>query len=163
MSMIPRIAVSLLAATIVGGAPAAAPAQAPQTVYKNVSSEALERVLQDMRIGYKKTPGNKDGVFYYEYDRNGFTLRLHNYAGTDLWIEALFSDRLSLEDVNRWNVQAKFSRCVLLQSNDKTTTALENQVDCRGGCTDAMVRQFVNRFDHEVRTFADFVKKTQAR
>jgi hypothetical protein len=143
--------------------PAAALAQTPQLVYKNVSSETLERILKDINIQYKKSAGNKQGLFYYEYTRNNFTLRLHNYEGKDIWIEALFTDRMSLEDVNRWNVRAKFSRCVLLNSDAKTTVSLENQLDCLGGCTDAILRQFIVRFDSEVRDFADFVKNSQPR
>ncbi len=142
----------------------AAPARAQeQPVYKNVSSATLERILGDLKIQYKKTAGDKEGFFYYEFDRNGFRIRLHNYAGKDLWLEALSSDRLSLEDVNRWNQRAKFSRCVLLKNNSKMTVSLESQLDCLGGCTDAIVRQFIQRFDGEVRSFATFVSDTLAR
>ncbi len=157
--MTPRIVLVLVVLAI----PAAAPAQAQQPVYRNVSSDTLERILKDLQITYKKTPGNKQGVFYYEYTHNNYTIRLHNYEGKDLWIEALFADRLPLAEVNGWNIRAKFSRCALLQSGGKTSMSLENQLDCLGGCTDAIVRQFVVRFDHEVRNFADYVKNTQAR
>ncbi len=80
-----------------------------------------------------------------------------------MWIDAVFTDKMSADDANRWNVRAKFSRCVLLNTNDKATVSLENQFDCLGGCTDAIVRQFVVRFDGEVRDFVEFVKNAQAR
>jgi hypothetical protein len=138
--------------------PAAAPAQ---EVFKNVSSVRLEKLLADMDISYKKVNGTRDGVYFYDFTRNNYKIRLHNYEGKDLWIDALFSDRMSPENVNRWNVQAKFSRCVLLTNNDKNTVSLENQIDCLGGCTDAIIRQFITRFDTEVRNFAAFVKNAQ--
>jgi hypothetical protein len=142
----------------------AAPASAQeQPVYKNVSSATLERVLGGLHIQYKKTRSDKDGFDYYAFERNGYRVRLHNYAGKDLWLDALCSDGLSLEGVNRWNQRAKFSRCVLLNSDGKKTISLESQLDCLGGCTDAIVRQFIRRFDGEVRSFAAFVNSTRAR
>jgi hypothetical protein len=134
-----------------------------QDVYKNVTSAKVEKILAELKIDYKKSPGKKDGVFFYDYTRNGFKIRLHNYEGKDLWIDAIFSDNLSPEEINAWNVRAKFSRAVLLKDNDRTTVSLENQYDCLGGCTDAFLRQFVNRFDGEVRDFTDFVKKLTPR
>jgi hypothetical protein len=133
-----------------------------QEVFKNVSSARLERLLADMNITYKKSSGTRDGVHFYDYTRNGYKIRLHNYEGKDLWIDALFSDRMSPENVNRWNIGAKFSRCVLLTSNEKINVSLENQLDCLGGCTDAIIRQFITRFDTEVRNFAEFVKNAQS-
>lgn len=134
-----------------------------QAVYKNVSSDKLEQILGDLNIQYKKSAGKKEGIYFYDYSRNGFKIRLHNYNGQDLWIDALFTDPLSAEDVNRWNIRAKFSRVVLVDLNNKKTVSLENQFDCLGGCTDAIVRQFINRFDNEVQNFASFVKDSQPR
>jgi hypothetical protein len=134
-----------------------------QQVYKNVASNKLEKILTDLSIDFKKTNGDKDGIHFYDYSRNGYKIRLHNYHGKDLWIDAVFTDKMSADDANRWNVRAKFSRCVLLNTNDKATVSLENQFDCLGGCTDAIVRQFVVRFDGEVRDFVEFVKNAQAR
>jgi hypothetical protein len=144
--------------------PAAWPASAAaQQVYKNVSSAKLEQILNDLGISYKKTNGNREGIHFYDYTRNGYKIRLHNYEGKDLWIDALWSDPLTLEDCNRWNVRAKFSRAVLLDNSGKKTVSLENQFDCLGGTTDAFVRQFVVRFDGEVRDFAQFIQNAQAR
>jgi hypothetical protein len=138
--------------------PAFAPAQESK-VYKNVTADKLEGVLSDLNITYKKTPGGKNGVFFYEFTRNGFKVKLHNYDGQDLWIESTFTDRLTLDDVNRWNVRAKFSRAVMVGANGKTSVVLENQFDCLGGATDAVVRQFVVRFDGELTTFAKFISR----
>jgi hypothetical protein len=136
--------------------PLSAHAQQAQ-VFKNVSSDHLERILNEMGIQYKKSFGNKEGIHFYDFTRNGFKIRLHNYNGMDLWIDALFSDPLTIEDCNRWNIRAKFSRCVYLQQNGKNTISLENQYDCLGGCTDAIIRQFILRFDGELKDFSNFV------
>lgn len=159
--MSPRF-VLVLTVLAVSAFPAATRAQTPQPVYKNVSSEMLERILKDIGIAYKKSAGAKGSVSY-EYNREGYTIRLQNYEGKDLWLEALFGDRLALGDVNGWNIRAKFSRCVLLQSAGKSSMSLENQFDCLGGCTDQNVRQFILRFDQELRNFAAYVKNTMPR
>ncbi len=140
-----------------------APAAPAQAVYKNVSSQTVERILGDLGIQYKKSNGNKEGIHFYDYTRNGFKIRLHNYNGQDLWIDALWSDPLTMEDCNRWNVRAKFSRAVLLNNQGKNVVSLENQFDCLGGVTDAIVRQFIVRFDNEVRDFAEFIRNSGAR
>jgi hypothetical protein len=154
---------SLLGATALGLILLLPISATAQQVYKNVSSDKIERILGDLNIEYKKSKGNKDGIHFYDFTRNGFKVRLHNYNGQDLWIDALFTDPMSPEDANRWNIRAKFSRVVLMDVNGKKTVSLENQFDCAGGCTDPIVRQFVNRFDNEVQTFADYVKNSQPR
>jgi hypothetical protein len=165
--MIARMSLSLLimAAALLCPRPAMA-----QAIYKNVSSATLERILGELNIKYQKSFGKDKqgkelpGVHFYHYtNKAGFQVRLHNYNGKDLWIEALFTDVLPLEEVNRWNARAKFSRCVQLNNNNKITTSLEYQVDCLGGVTDAIVRQFIVRFDTEIRDFADFAKKSAPR
>jgi hypothetical protein len=134
-----------------------------QQVYKNISSAKLEQILTDLGITYKKSNGNREGIHFYDYTRNNFKIRLHNYDGKDLWIDALWSDPLTMEDCNRWNVKAKFSRAVLLNQNGKNTVSLENQFDVLGGCTDPFVRQFITRFDTEVGNFASFIQSTLPR
>jgi hypothetical protein len=156
--MSPRMLLGPLVLFAVLGSPLSAPAQ---QVYKNVSSEAVERVLRDLGIDHKKTQGKKDTIHNYDYKRNGYNIRLVNYEGKDLWIQAEFTYQLSLDDVNRWNVRAKFSRLVLLQNSTtkQNYVSLETQYDCSAGCTDGIIRQFVNRFDGEIRDFVDFFNK----
>lgn len=138
---------------------AAAGAAQEAKVYRNVSTEKLEQILKGLDVDFKKSAGPKAGIHYYDFTRNNFKVRLHNYDGQDLWIDCIFSDKLSLEDVNRWNVKAKFSRAVLVKDGDKSSVSLENQLDCLGGVTDAIVRQFITRFDGEVKNFVQFVSK----
>ncbi len=158
--MCPR---KVLGPVVLGLVLAFAPDASAQAVYKNVSVQTVERILNELGIQYKKSNGNKEGIHFYDYTRNGFKIRLHNYNGQDLWIDALWSDPLTIEDCNRWNVRAKFSRAVLLNNNGKNVVSLENQFDCLGGVTDAIVRQFIVRFDGEVRDFAEFIRSSGAR
>lgn len=133
---------------------------AQDKVSTQVSNERIEAIFSNLKVEVKKVPGKKEGVTFFDYERNNFKIRLHSYEGKDLWIDALFNDKSSLEEVNQWNVRAKFSRAVLLKNKDgKETISLESQIDCRGGITDGMIQQFINRFDGEIKDFVKFLSK----
>jgi hypothetical protein len=113
-------------------------------VYRTVSNDAIEQILQGMQIKFRKEERkSKDGsVMLYEYHSGVNTFRLLNYQ-SDLWLESTYERPMKLEDVNRYNAQAKFSRLVAIEAEKgKTTLSLESQLDCAGGVTDAVVRQF---------------------
>jgi hypothetical protein len=133
--------------------------QEKELVYRNVSSDKLESILKELEITYKKNAGPKDGIFSYDFERSDAKIRLHNYGGDDLWIETDFTQKATLEEVNRWNMRAKFSRAVLVKEAAGATVSLESQVDCTLGITEGMVRHFVRRFDDEIQAFAKFMKK----
>src|SRR5262245_18099401 len=135
----------------------AAPADDKQ-VYRNVAPEKLEAILKSLKSDYKKVKGKSEGIWFYDFERNDYKIRLHNYQGNDLWIDAHFNDKLALEEVNNWNIRAKFSRAVQLTSG-KQTVSLEAQIDCVGGVTEGIIRQFIQRFDGELTQFSQCLSK----
>ena len=126
-----------------------------EKVYRGLPTKELENTLKELKISFKKAPGNKEGTYFYDFEHDKFKIRLTNY-GNDLWIDAVFP-KVSLKEINRWNQDAKFSRAVLFKDGDNESTSLENQLDCRGGVTLGMVRQFIRRFDNEIQAFAKFI------
>lgn len=128
-------------------------------IYQEIGPEKIESLLGELKIEFKKSPGKKEGIFFYDFERQNFKVRLHNYNGKDLWIDALFNEKLTLEDVNRWNQRARFSRAVLLKDKDSQTVSLESQLDCLGGVSDPVVKSFVSRFDREIAEFVKFLSK----
>lgn len=133
--------------------------KAKDKVQRSVTAAKLESILQDMKIKYQKVAGKPDGVYFYDFERNKFKVRLHNYEGRDLWIDVQFTDKMTPEEVNEWNVRAKFSRAVRVGKGAKQLTSLESQIECQGGVTDGMIRQFILRFDGEIKTFVEFITK----
>jgi hypothetical protein len=119
----------------------------------------LESVLAKMNVKYDKTEGKKKDDWFYEFDRNNFKIRLQNYGGRDLGLDVVFTDKITLKEVNGWNVQAKFSRAVRLSGGDKSPTSLEAQLDCEGGVTEGMIRQFILRFDSDLKNFVEYLAK----
>jgi hypothetical protein len=127
--------------------------------YRNVSSEKVEAVLKSMKIDFAKSTGKKEGIFFYDFESDSIKVRLHNYEGKDLWLDAHFSDKLDLDEINKWNVKARATRAVLLGSGDKATISLEAQLDCDAGASDAILRQFVTRYEKELKDFVKFISK----
>jgi len=123
-----------------------------EVVPRSVSSDLLEKVLTDLNIRYEKTVGKTPNSYLYNFERNNFKIRLTNYGGKLLWLAAAFP-RATPEQINAWNVRAKFSRAVLLRAGGQETSQVESQLDCAGGVTEGIVGQFFRRFDNEVRDF----------
>jgi hypothetical protein len=137
----------------------AAPTAAQPKIIKTVSNETIEKILTglDLKFQRNERKDKQGAITFYEFTRSEQPCRLFNY-GNDLWLECTSEKKLRLEDVNRWNADAKFSRLVLIESKDKVTVSLESQLDCLGGVTETNIRQFVNRFDEEAKKFAKFAK-----
>ena len=128
-------------------------------VTTNLPTDRLEKVLAGLDIQYKKTPGKKDGITFYQFTRGDRPVRLHHYDGQDLWIDTVFAETMPLTELNRWNASTRHSRAVLLRDGARASVSLEAQLDCTGGVTDAIVKQFISRFDGELEQFAKFTKK----
>lgn len=132
--------------------------QDEKKVFRKVSAERLEAVLKSLEIEFKKTGAKQADTHFYDFDRGNYKVRLGNHGGNDLWIDCLFP-KAPLETINQWNVRAKFSRAVLTKLDEKDMSIVEFQLDCVGGVTDEIIRQFVRRFDEEVKAFDKFINK----
>lgn len=128
------------------------------TLSPRVTPDLLEGVLKNLDLAFKKD-SEKEGVHSYNFQRGDARIRLVNYNGEDLWIEAVFDKKITLAQANRWNGDAKYSRCVLLDNDGKTTASLEMQLDCVRGVTDGMIRQFLIRFGGELKDFQKSIAK----
>jgi Putative bacterial sensory transduction regulator len=134
-----------------------------EEVVTKVTSDHLEKILKNLGIRFKKTAGKEEGVFTYEFERDAFKIRLHNFKGADLMLDAAFKE-IPLEEVNKYNSGRKFIRAVLYQPDrGKKYTALEANLDCVGGVSDNVIRYFIGTFDGELNEFAKFIAKVTAK
>jgi hypothetical protein len=128
-------------------------------VYRNISDATVEKILQSLELKYQKEERkNKEAtIMFFDFKRGDQSYRLYNYQ-SDLWIECVYGRTMKAEDINRWNADAKFSRLVLIENKDKTMLSLESQLDCMGGVTEAVIKQYINRFEEETKRFSKFGK-----
>lgn len=152
------LAMSVTALSCAAFSMTCARAQDEKKIVHNVTNDRIEAILKELGADFKKSAGKAEGISFYDFERNNYKIRLHNYDGKDLWIDAFFSDAMTPEEINAWNARAKFSRAVQLKG-DKQAVSLEAQLDCMGGVNDAIVRQFIRRFDGEVVQFVKFIAK----
>jgi len=135
-----------------------AQAQEPKVIAQ-LTSEQTEEFLKKQGIEFKKIETKTPGTFFYDFQRKSFNVRLYNYDGKDLMLDAVFS-RLPLERVNDWNVKAKFSRACLNRDAKGEFSTLESNLDLIGGVTEGGLKQFFASFDEELRLFAKFTSET---
>ena len=130
-----------------------------EEVVTKVTSDRLEKILKGMEIPFKKVAGKEADTFSFEFERDTFKVRLHNFKGEDLMLEAAFK-AIPPADVNKYNFNRKFIRLVLYQpQKGKSYTALETNLDCQGGVSDRIIRYFIETFDGELIEFAKFIAK----
>jgi hypothetical protein len=137
---------------------ASTPAVSEEEVFKDVTPDRLEKVLNALNINFKKTQGKGNNVFMYDFERQGFKLRVTNFSGLDLMIDGVF-EAAPLAKVNQWNVKRSYIRAVLYPGNGKPYTALEANLDCVAGTSESVIRYFITSFDGEMTAFDDFLKK----
>ncbi len=126
---------------------------------KIADAERLEKILQGMKIDFKKGKTKTPGHIFFEYKANGQKVRLHSFGGTDLMLAAAFQ-AAPLEKVNKYNTERKFVRAVLYQpANGDAYATLESSLDCQGGVTEGIVRYFIRTFPDEMREFEEYLKK----
>jgi hypothetical protein len=161
MTKMRRWALLLIGCLALGAWSGQAVGQTKEKVYRSITPAQMENILADMGVKYTKTqPKNLPNDWDFEFKRNGFDVRFTVSQGTVLWLSAFFPKpaKESLEKINQWNVEAKFSRAVLDRVADRDYAVVETQLDGAGGVTENMIKQFIRRFDDEVSRFDRFIK-----
>lgn len=153
--MIERIACAAAALTLALLAlPASASAQG-EPVFRAVTVETLEKFLKDQKIDFKKQQGN-GGVILYDFKRGGLNTRLLLLpGGKQLAIGAIFPPT-SLEKINQWNTGGRFAGLSLAKGPKGPLTVLEYRLDLAGGVTEGTLKQYIARFDEELKVFQKF-------
>jgi Putative bacterial sensory transduction regulator len=141
---------------LTGAAPGGA--QFKEKIYRSLTPAQVEDVLNDMSIKFKKSqPPDSPKTYNFQFERNNYEIHLSLNDGKRVWIMAFFP-KAPLEIINKWNIDAKFSRAVLDRVNDKDLAIVEYQIDVNGGATESMLKQFITRFDNEVARFDQFLR-----
>jgi Putative bacterial sensory transduction regulator len=127
-----------------------------ERAFKEVPADLLEKALTELKIKYAKAPAGSGG-FAYEYQSGATKIVLTNW-GKDMMLEAKFP-KISLENVNQYNLDRKFIRAVSYNNKKGQYTGLEANMSFTGGVTESILRNFISIFEEDVREFALYVQK----
>jgi len=133
---------------------------AEDIVFRPVTADKLEAILKGIGIDAKKQSLKEGAGEAYDFEADGLKLRLVNFGGKDLMIDAHFK-KTSLEDINRYNLEKKFIRAVSYNIAGKEYTALESNLDCEAGTAVGILRTFLIGFVDDAKTFAKYVESKQ--
>ncbi|MBI2805903.1 MAG: YbjN domain-containing protein [Planctomycetes bacterium] len=128
-------------------------------ILAQVTNDALENIFKTQGINYKKKL-NTAGVMMFDFAVNKHSLRLYNFGGKDLMLDAHFK-KISLDEANRYNLNRKFIRVVNYRGKDVEYTALECNLDCEAGATEGMIRHWILSFGEDARHFSEYTQKLQ--
>jgi len=120
-----------------------------------VTANAVEQVLRGLNVQFQKKV-NPNGDATYDFNMNGFTMRLYNYNGKDLMVDAVFP-KANLTALNKYNIDRKFIRAVAYNNNGKEHTSLESNLDCAAGVSEGMIRHFLTAFGQDVQHFSNYL------
>lgn len=132
---------------------------AADTFLAAVTDEKLEAILKSQGLNFTKK-ANPSGVTTFDFELSKHRLRMYNFGGKDLMIDAHFK-KIPLSAVNRYNLNRKFVRVVNYKGKDVEYTALEYNLDCEAGVTEGAIRNWIISFGGDVEHFAEYARKLQ--
>src|SRR5438105_4070134 len=77
-------------------------------VLRALTPEAAEKLLQDLKIEFKKSSSKKGDEHYYDFTRNSFKIRLTHFSPEELMLDCVFRG-LPFEKINQWNAATRLS------------------------------------------------------
>jgi hypothetical protein len=125
-------------------------------VFRALSPEATEKLLQELKIEFTKTSAKKGNEHYFEFTRNAFKVRLTHFSPQEIKLDCVFRG-ISLETVNQWNFSTRYGRAIHFKDGSNEITLLEYCLDLSGGVTAGTIKQFVHRFDDELKKYDKYV------
>ena len=125
-------------------------------VFRALSPDATEKLLRSFKIEFNKSSSPKGDEHYYEFTRNGFRIRLTHFSPQELMLDCVFPN-LPLARVNQWNTMTKLSRASAKKEGKTEVSLLEYGLELTGGATEGTIKQFIERFDDELKQYRQFV------
>lgn len=126
-------------------------------LYAPVTAARIEGVFKSLGIEYERKDLPDNAGALYDFEVAKFKIRLVNFAGKDLMLDAHFK-KLPLDDINQWNLNTKFIRAVSYNIRKTEYSSLESNLDCEAGITDGILRNFIVGFQEDVKQFAKYVQ-----
>src|SRR6185369_5673073 len=125
-------------------------------VFRSVTPDAVEKMLQENKIEFKKSTPKQGDEVYFDFTRNNFRVRLTVFSKEEMMLDCVFRG-VTLEKVNQWNASTRLTRVNWTKDTSGEMTVLEYGLDISGGATANTFKQFINRYDEELKKYDKFV------
>ncbi|HZZ77629.1 MAG TPA: hypothetical protein VFE62_03865 [Gemmataceae bacterium] len=130
-------------------------------IFRELTPDATEKLLKDQKIEFAKTSSKKMDEHYYDFTRNNFKIRLTHVSPKELMIDCVFRG-IPIEKVNHYNTITRVARASLHRDNSGSFSLLEYGLDISGGISASTFKQFLARFDEELKNYDRFVAESVA-
>jgi hypothetical protein len=130
-------------------------AAAQEVIHRSLTPEQTEEILKKFEFNYKRLPEAVKEVSVFELTLGKLKVRLSNFLGKDVMIEAAFP-KVPLEQINLWNVQTKFTRASMQRGDKDEFVNLEYNLDLTGGITEGAFKSMIVNFEAELGRYQRF-------
>ncbi len=127
-----------------------------EKIFRALTPEAAEKLLQELKIEFKKTSSKKGEEHYFDFQRDNYKIRLTLFAKDELMLDCVFRG-MPIEKVNQWNAATRLTRANWHKDASGDLTILEYGLDISGGATAGTIKQYITRFDEELKKYDKFV------
>ncbi len=126
---------------------------------RDLAPEGIEKLLQELKIEFKKTASKKGDEHYFDFVRSNFRVRWTLFPSKDVMLDCVFAG-VTIEKLNEWNAFTRVTRASFHKENTGDITILEYGLDLTAGHSTGMLKQYLARFDDELKKYEKFVTGT---
>lgn len=127
---------------------------AQDEVVKTLTVEQAEKLLKDRKISFKRNEPDPKGHVVFDFKKDDVAMAFYLFSGgKDVMLDVLLPPT-TLETINQWNINAKFSRACVRREGPQLVSVLESNLDLQGGVTLGAIDRFFDTFEKEVKNFA---------
>jgi hypothetical protein len=125
-------------------------------VFRALAPVEAEKLLRGLKIDFKKSSSKKGDQQFFDFQRQNYRIRLTQFSPQDLLLDCVFRS-LPIDKVNEWNTMTKLSRASVHKDASGDFTLLEYGLDLSGGATDGTIKQYIARFEDELKKYDEFI------
>ncbi len=127
-----------------------------EKLQRDLTHEAISGFLQEQKIEFKKTASKAGDEHYFDFVRGNFRVRWTLFSSKDVMLDCVFPG-MPIEKVNQWNGFTRVARASYHKENTGELTILEYGMDLSAGYSRGMLKQYLARFEDELKKYEKFV------
>ncbi len=128
---------------------------------KSISAADISSVIRDLNLKAEEEKDEEEKTFW-TIEGEGYSILLFQYGGkgdvaTSLGVSAFFDDEVSLDTLDSWNRDKRFTKAYSVEDQ----VALEADLDQSVAPSKAEVKQFLQMFTKAIPSFKEHLKSEE--